>query len=101
MDLYSAYSLCLGPIVTGLIGLVAGLAIRKIHNFRRFQDILKAVGINAVVIISLFILESLIGYARVIGLIVPFIGGSVLLVILMLVFAKTVRPDNRPEHMET
>ena len=74
----------------GMIGFLSGLAVKKVRDFRRFQDILIAVAINA----GFALLFSAYKYggfdSYYINKVV--IWSSVFLVITMIIFAALVRP---------
>jgi hypothetical protein len=94
--MFSLYSSCLFPIITGLIGVIAGLAMRKFQNFRDPRNIIKAIGFYFIASIFAILISSwmfgYLAYASVGTLIVQLILGSIFLVILMITFAKIVRP---------
>jgi len=89
-------SVYLAPIFTGLIGAIAGLAMRKFQNFRDPRNILKAIGFYFIVNIpTTLIFGWMFGSIEYISagtLIVQLIVNSIFLTILMIVFAKIVRP---------
>ena len=82
----------------GLMGMIAGMATGKIRNFRDFSDILKAIGIGWLGAIASFILFSpllsLLGFTyfedESITLLASLASNTVILPILMLVFANLV-----------
>lgn len=93
----SAIGLCFTPIVIGLLGLIVGLVMKKINKFRSLQDILKAVGINSLIVISYYVLDYFtFRYVdTAIMILIASIVSSILLIIMMLIFAKVVRPETK------
>ena len=94
----------LTPFVTGLIGVIAGLAMRKFPNFREPRNILKAIGFYLILnTLTTIIAEAINDYyyfgyifkSQLISseLIIPSILGSIFLAILMIAFAEVVRPN--------
>ena len=85
MDIYSESTLA---ILVGLTGMLSGLAVKKISNFRHFQDILIAVAINAgfAFLISIYKYGDTYYASRVMT------SSSVFLVVGMIIFATVVRP---------
>ncbi len=96
----------IGP---GVFGMIVGLAVNKFKKIRNPVDILKAIGVYFLVSIPIiwssiypeFWIARETGwppvdtyYEKVIN---ELVSGSVLLIILMVVFAKIVRPMEKSE----
>jgi len=88
-------------IFPGLIGLIAGLAMRKFQNFRDTRTIFKAIGFYLAASILLTIVSGwmfgYLGYISLGSIIIGLIIGSIFLTILMIAFAKIVRPAKNSE----
>jgi serine/threonine protein kinase len=78
------------PIYYGLAGVFAGLTTKTIKDFHKYQDILKAVGINGLIILISFPILNL----PTDKIIETIVWNSLLLIFLMVVFARTVKRDN-------
>jgi hypothetical protein len=78
----------------GITGIIVGLTIENIKSFRNYREIIKAVGINALIIILIFaIFYSKVDYDKP-KLARELISNSIFLIVLMLLFANAVRRDN-------
>ena len=77
------------PFYFGVVGLLAGLATKTVTNFRAVQDVMKAVVIaGAMTIVSQLIFPPDSG-----SLLATLTLNLILLIVLMLVFAKAVHRD--------
>jgi len=77
------------PIYFGVVGLLAGLATQTVTNFRAFQDILKA----AAIVGGVTIISQLIFSTYNVNLPGTLTLNLIFLILLMLVFAKSVNRD--------
>jgi hypothetical protein len=77
------------PIYYGLAGVFAGLTTKTIKDFHKYQDLLKAVGINSLIILIGIPILDLPNDE----IIETLAWNSLLLIVLMVVFARTVRRD--------
>lgn len=86
-------SLSYGPLIAGLVGLISGLATRKIKTYRSFREVMKALGIYSAIYVLATLLFGLafgyIGYLSITQEIIQLISGAIFLAILMNIFAKT------------
>lgn len=85
MDLHSESFLA---IFAGIIGMISGLAVRKVRDFRGFQDILIAIAINA----GFAFLFTLYKYGDMYYFTGVVTWSSIFLVAGMITFAILVRP---------
>jgi len=91
-----SYLFCVTPIVMCLSGLITGLAMSKFKNFRDPRDILKAIGLYVILSIPMTLIFGwrfdYLSFHTEGTVITELISGSILLTILMIGFAKVVRP---------